>query len=257
MSTSYLERYTQFPRARRRRRRTQRISFATCACDPATASPTCSPVVDHGAKFTSEVFPAFVKSIGSSLIVGSAYLKNTNAKVEPATGNGVIGDPLRAYANGCKDDWDDHLTLAVFAINNAASTLGGNLTPFCIDRSAHPRLPLSPPSDDRATVEQLEHYPQRMRAIETAVRELLAAAQAERKAKLDAGRVDTLVKVGNRVLLRTKELLDAANIGKLPPRWDGPFTVAACPSRNAYTMMSTGSSPFSPGRRAAPARPRI
>ncbi len=34
--------------------------------------------------------------------------------------NGVIGDTLRAYANGRKDDWDRQLPLAVFAINNAA-----------------------------------------------------------------------------------------------------------------------------------------
>ena len=68
------------------------------------------------------------------------------------------------------------------------------------------------------------------------VRELLTAAQAARKAKLDTGRVNTVFKVGDRVLLRTKELLDAADIGKLRPRWDGPFTVTACPSPNAYTL---------------------
>jgi hypothetical protein len=64
----------------------------------------------------------------------------------------------------------------------------------------------------------------------------LAAAQRERKAKLDAGRVDTVFKVGDQVLLRTKELLDAADIGKLRPRWDGPFAVKACPGPNAYTL---------------------
>ena len=68
------------------------------------------------------------------------------------------------------------------------------------------------------------------------MRELLAAAQAERKVKLDAGRVDTVFKVGDRVLLRTKELLDSAEIDKLRPRWDGPFTVTASPSPNAYTL---------------------
>ena len=46
------------------------------------------------------VFRAFVKSMGSCLIVGSAYCKNTNAKVERA--NGVDGDKSRAYANGLK-----------------------------------------------------------------------------------------------------------------------------------------------------------
>ena len=46
--------------------------------------------------------------------------------------------------------------------------------------------------------------------VEDYARSQLAAAQAERKAKLDAGRIDTVLNVGDRVLLRTKELLDAA-----------------------------------------------
>ncbi len=81
-------------------------------------------VVDHNPKFTSDVFRAFAKGMGSCLIVGSAYHKNINAKVERARANGVIGDTLRAFANGRKDDWDRQLPLAVSAINNTASTLG-------------------------------------------------------------------------------------------------------------------------------------
>ena len=67
-------------------------------------------VVHHDAKFTSDVFRAFVTSMGSSLIVGSAYHKNTNAKVERA--NGVVSDTLRAYANGRKDEsWTTGTTI--------------------------------------------------------------------------------------------------------------------------------------------------
>ena len=192
-------------------------------------------VVDHDAKFTSALFRAFVKSMGSCLIVGSAYHKNTNAKVERA--NGVIGDTLRAVANGRKDDWDQHLPFAVFAINNAASTVDDKLTPFFIDRGAHPRLPLSAPADDHAGPEAPADYGRRMRQMESTVRELLRAAQLDRKAKLDAGRVDTVFQVGDQVMLRTKELLDVADIGKLRPRWDGPFEVSAKPSPNAYTLV--------------------
>ncbi len=59
--------------------------------------------------------------------------------------------------------------------------------------------------------------------------ELLVATQATRKAKLDAGLVDMVFKVGGQVLLLTKELLDTAqaDIGKLLQRWDCPFTVTA------------------------------
>ena len=64
------------------------------------------------------MFRAFVKSMGSCLIVGLAYHKNTNAKVELA--NGVIRDTLRAFAHDRMDDWDSHLPLAEFAINYTA-----------------------------------------------------------------------------------------------------------------------------------------
>ena len=51
-----------------------------------------------------------IKSMGSSLIVGSAYRKSTRAKTDRA--HGVIFDTLRAYANGLKDGWDSRPTPA-------------------------------------------------------------------------------------------------------------------------------------------------
>jgi hypothetical protein len=42
-----------------------------------------------------------------------------------------------------------------------------------------------------------------MHDLELTVRELLAAAQQERNAQLDAGRVDTVFKLGDLVLLWT------------------------------------------------------
>ena len=190
-------------------------------------------VVDHDPKFTSTLFREFTRRIGSSLIIGSAYHKNTTAKVERV--NGVLGDTLRAFANGRKDDWDVWLQYAVFAINNAASTLGGDLSPFFIDRGQHPRLPLSLP-DLRAASESPVAYAARMKALEQEVAALLHAAQQERKAALDPGRVDTVFQVGDQVLLRTRELLDAAEVGKLRPRWEGPFPVAALAGPNTYTL---------------------
>ena len=76
-----------------------------------------------------------------------------------------------------------------------------------------------------------------MKALEQEVRALLHAAQQERKLALDQGRVDTVFQVGDEVLLRTKELLDAAEIGKLRPRWEGPFRVKAIAGPNTYTLI--------------------
>ena len=120
-----------------------------------------------------------------SLLVGSAYHKNTNAKVERAN---VLCDTLRAYDNGRKGDWDQQLPSAEFAINNTASTQGGevDITPFFIDHGAHLRLPLSAPHADHASHESQGQSEQRIRAIEATVLELLATTQAASKAKLDA-----------------------------------------------------------------------
>ena len=89
---------------------------------------------------------------------------------------GVLGGTLWAFANGRKEDWDAWQPCAVFAIDNAASTLGGNLTAFFIDRGQHPRLPLSL-LDLRTAGEPPAAYATRMKALEQEVRALLHAAQ--------------------------------------------------------------------------------
>ena len=90
--------------------------------------------------------------------------------------------------------------------------------------------------DLRVAGETHDAYAARMKSLEQEVRALLHAAQRVRKEELDRGRVDTVFQVGDQVLLRTKELLDAAEVGKLRPRWEGPFRVAALAGPNAYTL---------------------
>ena len=117
----------------------------------------------------------------------------------------MLGDTLRTFANGRKDDWDVLLPYAVFfAINNAALTLGGDLTPFFIDRGQRQLLPLSLP-DLQTVGESAAAYATRM-TLEQEVRALLHAAQHERKSALGPGRVDTQFRVGDQVMPRTKEL---------------------------------------------------
>jgi hypothetical protein len=44
------------------------------------------PLVDHDPKFTSKIFTLFVNLMSLCLIAGSEYHKNTNTKVELASG---------------------------------------------------------------------------------------------------------------------------------------------------------------------------
>ena len=65
---------------------------------------------------------------------------------------------------------------------------------------------------------------------------MLHVAQAELKAKLDQGRIDIKFTPGNLVLVQSKELLDAAEIGKPHNRWEGPFKVIKEATPNAYLL---------------------
>ncbi len=125
---------------------------------------------------------------------------------------------------------------AVLVLNNATASLGGKLTPLFIDSGAHLRLARSPLRDDLSTGESdrnktrhlsctplkglilvaLNRYQYFNVCRYNQIREIFKVEDhVERRAKLDAGRVDTVFKVGDLVLLRTKELLD---MGKLLPR---------------------------------------
>ena len=84
------------------------------------------------------------RGISSSVLIGSPYHKKSNAEAQRF--DGVRGDTLQAFANRRKDDWDTWLPYAIFAIKNAASMLGGELTPFFINPGQRLRLPLSLPA---------------------------------------------------------------------------------------------------------------
>jgi hypothetical protein len=97
----------------------------------------------------NDVFLPFVKGMCSSRIIVSAYSMNTNTRrwtaptASSVTRCGPSPKGARTRTTGSRQ-----LPAVVFAINNAASTLGDGLTPVFIDRGEHPRLPLpAPPAD--------------------------------------------------------------------------------------------------------------
>ncbi len=101
-------------------------------------------VVEHDPKFTSTMFREFTRPTApvSSVIQRSTRIKR--AKVE--RDDGVLGDTLRAYADGRKDESNVWLPNAVVAHNNSASTLGGELTPIFIDREPTLACPCRSPT---------------------------------------------------------------------------------------------------------------
>jgi hypothetical protein len=79
------------------------VEMALCCVVTVSLTSWWTVVVDHDPKLTraSTLFRESTRSICSSLPVG--HHRNTNARAERVSG--VLGDTLRAMANGRTDDW--------------------------------------------------------------------------------------------------------------------------------------------------------
>jgi hypothetical protein len=126
--------------------------------------------------------------------------------------------------------------------------LDSEFNPFFIDHGAHPRLPLSL-LDLHNSGESLAAYESRLMGLEKEVRALLQMAQQACKEVLDRGRVDTIFQVGDQVLLRTRELLDAAEIGNLRPSFLVTSHQEACAAQLTLPLTVLAGSGFSRRRR--------
>ena len=104
------------------------------------------------------------------------------------------------------------------------------------------RKPCSPsipwPRRLRAAGESSAAYCALMKALEQKARALVHALQQEHKAELERGPVDTVLQVGDKFMLCTKELLDAADFSRLRPQCQrkGSFRVLVVASPTSYAL---------------------
>ena len=74
-------------------------------------------VSDRDKLFTSEFWREFMRILGTQLKLSTAYHPQTDGQTERM--NRTLQDYLRHYIGPLHDDWDEHLDMAEFAINNA------------------------------------------------------------------------------------------------------------------------------------------
>jgi hypothetical protein len=138
--------------------------------------------------------------------------------------NKVLHEYIRNYIGPSHKDWDCKLTMAQFALNNSFSASIGS-SPFYFVLGFHPKTPLTHLLDEEegpvpdATAFALARNSQLLLA-----QSMLTKAQAKMKLQYDKNKVFAQFKVGDSVLLSTRNLnLDGC--AKYLPRYVGPFTV--------------------------------
>ena len=200
-----------------------------------------SLITDRDPKFMSQFWASLMERLHMTHFASSAFHPQTDGNTERV--NRVMEDMLRHYVRADQTDWDSWLPMVEFAINNSWHSSVNN-TPFFLNYGRHPRSPTEfvllaakrgrEPDDKVPAVKSMI---QNMHDAIAEAKRCLHAAQQRQKAYADTRRRDVDFKVGEDVLLSTRNLtLKMIGSSKLMPRYVGPFKIARKVNQVAYEL---------------------
>ena len=205
-------------------------------------------VSDRDGRFTSEYWQEFTKILNIRLGMSTAFHPQTDGQTERM--NRLVQETLRHYVNPAQDDWDEHLPLVQFAINDSHNNSIGT-TPFRLNMPIDMKIPTDEAlrsklqanqdadrqakksKDQRFQCEAARVYAQEMMKRITRAKQLMSAAQSRQKLYADKKRTEVHFKKDMWVMLDTRNLKfkgpdqqdPRRNRGKLMPRFIGPFKI--------------------------------
>ena len=156
--------------------------------------------------------------------------------------NRTLEEVLRSYVAGDQSDWDKHLPLAEFAINNSIQAATGT-TPFLMDYGQNPLTPNMSALTSAETADQLFPFVGKWRDTVRTVKHNTNNAQHRYKQLFDRKAADKEFKVGQQVLLASKNLKallskshEAERSFKLMTKHIGPFPIINRVGKVAYKL---------------------
>jgi hypothetical protein len=197
-------------------------------------------VCDRDPKFTSHFWQALFKTMGTQINMSTAFHPQTDGQTERT--NRTLEQMLRNYVTYKQDNWDTQLIFAEFACNNAiqAST---KFSPFRLLYGQDPDTPASLLAYQNKNV---THVPAAQDMISTMEHELklaseyLVQAQQKQVKYANMKRRDVHFKIGDYVLLSTKNLNLASQVNrpsrKLQEKFIGPYEIIEQVSPMAYKL---------------------
>ena len=178
-------------------------------------------ISDRDPRFTSHFMTEVCRLLNIKQGMSTAYHPQTDGQTERT--NRTLEKMLRHAVNPVHDDWDEHLPMVEFAINDAWQESTHD-TPFMLSHGQHPLNPKS--LQTHSCVPAAATYTQEMQQTLEQARDCLTRAQQKQKAYADKGRRDASYQVGDKLLLNTKNIrFRSPGAPKLMPRWVGPFPV--------------------------------
>jgi RNase H-like domain found in reverse transcriptase/Reverse transcriptase (RNA-dependent DNA polymerase)/Integrase zinc binding domain/Chromo (CHRromatin Organisation MOdifier) domain/Retroviral aspartyl protease len=210
-------------------------------------------VSDRDGRFTSHFWKELTSILEIKLKMSTAYHPQTDGQTERM--NRLVEETLRHYVNPTQSDWDEHLPLVEFAINDSKNASIGT-TPFKLNYVWDVRLPPNvglwdrcyekyESSDRNSRCPAAADYAKEMAGRLKRAKQLLSAAQSRQKQQADKKRKDVGYKAGGDwVMLDTRNLKfkgpqpddTKKSRGKLMPRFIGPYRIKALHGRAAVEL---------------------
>jgi hypothetical protein len=188
-------------------------------------------VSDRDPRFTSAFWKGVHKALGTKLMMSTAYRPQTDGQTERA--NRTLEEMLRHYVAPLQDDWDEHLAMAEFAINNSVHA-SHHATPFFL---CFGQVPNTPATLAHTDVPMSQNHLNKINVHLEKARVALELASARQKRYADLKRSDVEFAVDQLVLLSTRFLkLKHTGTTKFLPRWVGPFKVLERIGSLAYRL---------------------
>lgn len=223
-------------------------------------------VSDRDPRFTGKFWQAFCQTLGIDKRMSTAFHPQTDGQTERV--NRILVEMLRNYVDPTEDDWDEHLTAAEFATNNAYQE-SIKTSPFMLNYGQNP---LTPTSLRIRTIRNPEAMALTENLQERLARakKFLEAAQQRQRATVDKGRRPQEFNVGDDVLLSTANIsFKGVGAPKLMPRYIGPYKVVKRIGATAYELELASNmrihdvfhvsllKPYMPGRNVHPPLPEL
>jgi len=179
-------------------------------------------ISDHGSLFTSTFSTQVSEALGISRNLSTVFHPETGGQTECV--NAILEQYIRAYCNYQQHDWNRFLAIAVFSYNNTQSE-STKTTPFFANYRYHPCFTpdLGIQSDE---IPEISEYATALTRLHTELRaEITQAQMAQEEQANNTRHPDPVLKPGDTVWLKRKNIRTTRPSSKLDHKQIGPYTL--------------------------------
>jgi len=191
-------------------------------------------VSDRDTLFTSKFWSSLCHYLGAKRRLSTAYHPQTDGQTERQ--NQIVEHYLRVYTNFQQDDWARWLPLAMFVYNNTVHSSTG-MTPMEALTAVRGDLRINVDVDLPAgNAPQAKERAEALKAMREGLKEVLTRATNAQKEQYDKRHKAMSFKIGDMVMIRTKNFRMIRPCRKLDHRQLGSFPIIDAWGKQAYKL---------------------